>query len=591
MASRQQRDIPKLKLSKENLTKAYRIFRYVHFDSTRFTIGMIFLLFTVGVATAFPLLIGKLVGVGAKSAEESNRIGIILICLFAAQAVFSFFRYTLFVTVTEKMLFSIRQNLYAKLVKMPLDFFSERRVGELNSRVSADVSQMQDTFTTSIAELLRQTLVVIGCTGLLFYYYYKLAFVMLGILPVILIIALIFGRFVRKYSRKVQDKVAESNVIVEESLQGIQIVKSFTNEFFEIRRYSGLVSDIRDMALRLGRIRGAFISFFIFCMMGSIIFMVWYSLRLMGQGTFTSEELTTFVSLTIFIAASLGGIPEQFAQIQRGLGATDRILEILEKEHEPLTQVDAAQEPRLQGKVEFRNVSFAYNIRPDVQVLSNFNLSANPGETIAIVGRSGAGKSTIASLILRFYDNYSGSISYDGRDARDYDLQYLRSQMALVPQEVWLFGGTIRENIGYGRPGATMEEIREAARLANALQFIEGFPEGFETVVGERGLRLSGGQKQRVAIARAILRNPSILILDEATSSLDSESEHLVQEALENLMKNRTSFVIAHRLSTIRNADKIVVLEKGNTIEQGTHEQLLANNEGLFTKLYNLQMF
>jgi ABC-type multidrug transport system fused ATPase/permease subunit len=421
---------------------------------------------------------------------------------------------------------------------------------------------------------------------------------MLAIIPVLALLAVFFGRKIRKISKGVQDSVADSNIIVGETLQGIANVKSFTNEKHENERYSNTTKEIVKQAIKGGLARGSFFSFIIFCMGGGIVYLIYYVVKMKVEGLIQPEEMVSFLFYTVMVAASIGGLPEQYAQIQRAVGATERVFDLLDEPIEEISLTPAPSQspprggegtPRFKGEVEFQNVSFSYPSRKDFQVLKNISFKANKGETIAIVGPSGAGKSTITALILRFYDPDSGKIIIDGKNAMDYSLTELRSQMAIVPQDVLLFGGTIKENIGYGKQNSTLEEIKDAARKANALDFIESFPDKFETKVGERGIQLSGGQRQRIAIARAVLKDPSILLLDEATSSLDSESERLVQEALDKLMEGRTSLVIAHRLSTIRKANKIIVIDKGEVKESGTHEELIAIPDGLYRSLSKLQ--
>jgi ABC-type multidrug transport system fused ATPase/permease subunit len=365
-------------------------------------------------------------------------------------------------------------------------------------------------------------------------------------------------------------------------------VKAFANEFFEIVRYGKVTSSIRDLAVKGGKARGAFFSFIIFCLFGAIILLIWVAVRLENSGEISHGTMIQFMLYTIFVGASIGGIAEQYSQIQKAVGATERVMEILDATPEPVYEKDKGTMKRFAGEVEFRDVKFSYPSRLEVEVLRGLNFKVAAGQSIALVGQSGSGKSTIVSLILRFYDPVSGEIMVDGKSSSSYPLTAMRDQMAIVPQDVLLFGGSIYENISYARPGASREEVREAAKKANALEFIDGFPDGLDTVVGERGIKLSGGQRQRIAIARAVLKDPAILILDEATSSLDSESERLVQAALDELMKGRTTFIIAHRLSTIRNVDCILVLEEGVVKEQGTHSQLIGGN-GLYAALSKLQ--
>ncbi|MFB9107497.1 ABC transporter ATP-binding protein [Flavobacterium gyeonganense] len=592
MARYQENDLPKAKLDANSLQKAIRIFKYAKNHKWKFFLGLVFLLLTSATALAFPKLMGMLVDcVTNKDLSRANEIAVALLVILMLQAVFSFFRISLFVNFTENSLSNIRFALYENLIKLPMSFYSQKRVGELNSRISADISQLQDTFSTTIAEFLRQFILIIGGFIILGNISPKLTLMMLAIVPVVAVAAVIFGRFIRKYGKKTQDKVAESQVIVEETLQGISNVKAFANEWYEIQRYKNKIKEIVKIAIKGGQYRGYFASFIILCLFGCVVAVVWYGITLTIKGEVEGVgDLISFVLYTTFIGASFGGIAEMYAQIQKAVGATERVFELLEETPEAINaNPKALPVEKIKGTVAFKNVAFSYPSRKEVQVLKDVNFNADFGQKIALVGPSGAGKSTISSLLLRFYDITSGEILVDGKSIYDYDLENLRGNMSIVPQDVILFGGTIRENIAYGKPDASDEEIILAAKQANALNFIEGFPEKFETLVGERGVKLSGGQRQRIAIARALLKNPSILILDEATSSLDSESEKLVQEALEVLMEGRTSIIIAHRLSTIRNADKILVLDNGRITEEGTHQELINLENGIYKNLSNLQ--
>ena len=469
-------------------------------------------------------------------------------------------------------------------------FYSERRVGELTSRISSDISLLQETLTTTIAEFLRQILVISIGIGLLTYISGKLTLLMLALVPVVIVIAIIFGKKIKGLSKEAQDKIADSNVIVEETLQGIATVKAFVNEAFEYLRYKKKTDDVIAISLKAAIWRGAFASFIIFCLFGSIVAVIWYGVILVQEGQLSVGDLFTFILYSVFVGASLGGIADLYSQLQKAIGATENLLEILDEEQESSADTKKEDKEVKLGTVAFENVSFAYPSRNDVSVLSDLSFTVASGQQVALVGPSGAGKTTITALLLKFYDISSGAILIDGSNIESYKLDQLRSSMAIVPQDVVLFGGTIYENILYGDPKATNEQVRAAAKKANALEFIEEFPEQFETLVGERGVQLSGGQRQRIAIARAILKNPKILILDEATSALDSKSENLVQEALDELMKGRTSIVIAHRLSTIKKADKIVVLKEGKVAESGTHDELILKEDGLYRDLKTLQV-
>ncbi len=584
-------DLPKSKITASSLNKAKIIFKYAGNNSWKFYVGLVFLLLTSVTALAFPKFMGMLVDcVNKKDSELANQIALGLGLVLILQSIFSFFRLSLFVNFTENTLANVRLALYTNLVKLPMTFFSQKRVGELNSRISNDITQIQDTLTTTIAEFLRQFILIIGSFIMLASINVKLTIMMVSIVPLVGVAAVFFGRFIRKYSKKVQDQVAESQVVVEETMQGISIVKAFANEWYEIARYKDRIKEVVKIAIKGGQLRGYFASFIIICLFGTIVAVVWYGVQLSIGGEITVGELFTFILYSSYVGASSGGIAELYAQMQKAIGATERVFELLEETPEEIKALkNTSSLQKIKGNVSFKNVAFSYPSRKEIKVLKNVNFTASFGQKIAIVGPSGVGKSTIASLLLRFYDIEAGEILIDGKSIYDFDLENLRGNMSIVPQDVILFGGTIKENIAYGKPDATDEEILLAAQQANAYNFIESFPEKFETVVGERGIKLSGGQRQRIAIARALLKNPSILILDEATSSLDSESEKLVQEALEILMQGRTSIIIAHRLSTIRSADQILVLDNGVISEQGTHQELIGLENGIYKNLSNLQ--
>jgi ABC-type multidrug transport system fused ATPase/permease subunit len=584
-------DLPKAKITANSLNKAKIIFKYAGKNRWKFYVGLIFLLLTSVTALAFPKFMGMLVDcVNKKNGALANQIALGLGLVLLLQSVYSIFRLSLIVNFTENTLANVRLALYTNLVKLPMSFFSQKRVGELNSRISNDIGQIQDTLTTTIAEFLRQFILIIGSFIMLASINIKLTIMMVSVVPLVGVAAVIFGRFIRKYSKKVQDQVAESQVVVEETMQGISIVKAFANEWYEIERYKDKIKEVVKIAIKGGQFRGYFASFIIICLFGTIVAVVWYGVQLSIAGEITVGELFTFILYSSYVGASSGGIAELYAQMQKAIGATERVFELLEEVPEKIKSTEsAASIDKIKGNVTFKNVAFHYPSRKEIKVLKNVSFTAEFGQKIAIVGPSGAGKSTIASLLLRFYNINEGEILIDDKNIYDYDLENLRGNMSIVPQDVILFGGTIRENIAYGKPNATEEEILTAAKQANAYHFIESFPEKFETIVGERGIKLSGGQRQRIAIARALLKNPSILILDEATSSLDSESEKLVQEALEILMEGRTSIIIAHRLSTIRSADQILVLDNGEITEQGTHTELIALENGIYKNLSNLQ--
>ena len=580
----------KKKLNRDSLKKAMSIFRFIKPYRLKYAAGFVFLILSTGTTLSFGLLIGQITSViQGKSAFTLNQVTLFFVGVLVAQAIFSFFRIYFFSQVSERAMADVRRATYSKIITLPIPFFEQRRVGELTSRISSDVSQLQDVLTLTLAELFRQIATLTIGTAIIFYVSWKLTLFMLATFPVIIVAAMVFGKFIRKLSKLAQDQLATANVVVEETLQSVNIVKAFTNEKLEINRYGTALQQVINTALRAAKFRGVFVSFVIFALFGGIIGVVWYGGSLVLSNEMPFADLLTFIVYTTFIGGSVAGMGDLYAQLQKTVGASERILEILE---EP-SEVNATEELPLfvpvQGHVRFEDVRFTYPARPDVPVLKGITLDVAAGRKIALVGQSGAGKSTIVQLLMRYYTVGSGKITVDDRDLAGFNVTELRKNIAVVPQEVMLFGGTIAENIRYGKADATEDEVREAARKANALQFIDSFPEGLQTIVGERGVKLSGGQRQRIAIARAILKDPAILVLDEATSSLDAESERLVQEALDELMQNRTTIIIAHRLATIRKVDMIYVMREGQIAETGTHDQLATQEDGIYANLVRLQ--
>lgn len=580
------------------LKQAAGIFRYLLPYRVRFVTAVCLLVVGVSLGLLFPYMTGLLLdssiyhpkpGEVLTWRHNINEVAVLMLCALASQAGVAFFANYWFIRCGENALVDLRREVFGKLVGQSMTFFSQRRVGELSSRLTTDLAQLQETFTGTIPQILRQGLLMVGGIALVTYTSARLTGLMISTFPVLIIAAILFGRRIRKHSREAQDRMADGGTVIEESLQGIANVKAFGNERFELGRYGKYLGEYLGIILRTSRLRASVVSFVIFGIFGSVVLVFWYGATLMQEGQLSFGKLTSFILYTTFIGGSVVSLADVVSQVHKALGATERVRELLEEAPEIDSDATGAAVPRLRGEVSFEAVSFRYPSRRQTEVLRGLTLEAKAGEKIALVGASGAGKSTIVSLLLRFYEPDAGRILIDGKSSAAYSLGEVRGNMAVVPQEVLLFGGTIEENIRYGRPEATKEEIVEASRQAACHEFIAKFPEGYETVVGERGVKLSGGQRQRIAIARALLKNPAILILDEATSALDSESEHLIQQGLDALLKNRTSFIIAHRLSTIRRVDRIYVVEDGRVIEAGTHAELVAREGGTYRRLCAIQ--
>ena len=583
----------KVKFSREGYQKAKQIIVYLKDYKYHFFIGMILLVLSSSLFMAFPVLAGELLNEASGKGTYGltlDQIGLLIIGILVLQGVFSYTRVWLFAIISERGMANIRKSFYNKLISLPITFFEENRVGELTSRSASDVQQLQDAISITLAEFVRQIVVLIVGMVILIVMTGKLTLLMLGTLPFVVIAAYFFGRYIRTLSRERQDELAKTNSIIEETLQAIYAVKSYTNEWFESIRYGKSIDKVVDISLRFAKIRGLFFVFIITFLFGVMSFILWQGAKMVQAGDMPVGNLITFISITAFIGGSIAGLSSLYTQLVRAVGSTERIIEILGEPSElELKDGETAVSESLTGDVIYQDIHFSYPSRLDVPVLKGVNLEIKGGQTVALVGSSGSGKSTIVQLLMRFYDIDSGNVTVNGKNIQDYNITTFRKNIAVVPQEVILFGGTIGENIEYGKPGATREEILEAARQGNVMEFIDRFPEGLDTTVGDRGVKLSGGQRQRIAIARAILRNPAILLLDEATSSLDAESERVVQDALNNLMKGRTSIVIAHRLATIREADCIYVLEHGEIVEKGTHEELSNRQNGAYSSLAKLQ--
>lgn len=581
------------KMSKEKLNNALHIFKYVLPYKWAFILGMVFLsagsLIFLGIMKVPGEIFNVISGESSYNLNLNQLFGVIIL-LLVLQSVLSYFRVQLFAIVSEKSMALLRKDLYEKMVSLPISFFEERRVGELTSRITNDVTEVQGVVSITLAEFIRQLIILIGGILIIIFSMPKLALIILATFPVVVIGAMFFGRYIRKLMRERQDQLALTNVVVEETMQSIQTVKAYTNEWFEMKRYVKNLNEAVRVSLKAAHMRGLFASFIILVMFGALFFIMWQAAQMVMAGELPKGGLVDFVVFTGIIGGAIASLGNFYTTIVSAIGATERMLEIIDMESELTVPSDYKPSSlTLKGEVVYEDVNFSYPTRKDITVLKKVSFRIEPGKKIALVGASGAGKSTIVQLLLRFYGLDEGRILVDGMDIKSFDISDYRQQIAIVPQEVLLFGGTIRENILYGKPNATAEEIENAAKMANAWDFIISFPEGLETIVGERGIKLSGGQRQRIAIARAILKDPAILLLDEATSSLDAESEKLVQDALNKLMKGRTSMIIAHRLSTIRDVDQIYVIEGGEIIEQGTHEELSVLDNGAYNSLAKLQ--
>lgn len=593
MARRSGSKTPKKPITWKALKRIARMYVYIRPFQGEFLLGMLFLLLSSGSNLAFPAFLGDLVDAAQNDAARINPIALTLGGLLLAQAVFSFGRIVFFERVAQRALAALRQAMYGHLIDLPLPFFHQRRVGELTSRLQSDIGVLQETFTSTLAEFIRQIVVITGGIALLTYTSWKLTAFMLAILPVVILLAVVFGGRIRKYSKQVQDASADSNTVVEESLSAIATVKAYTNEDRERSRYKESTLHVARLAITGGILRGAFASFLILGLFGALVAVVWKGTSLIATGELAAGQLFSFVIYSGFIGGSIGGMADVYARLQKAVGATEALLDMLDEAIEESSEAVPTTLPDpLPGTpaVSFQEVDFAYPSRPDVPVLQGFSLDIDPGMQVALVGPSGAGKTTVVQLLLRFHEAAEGSLAFYGHPSTSLAKKAWRAQTAWVPQDVILFGHSIRENIAYGRPDASDADIQQAAKEANAWEFIQRFPDGMDTQIGERGVQLSGGQRQRIAIARAVLRDPQILLLDEATSSLDAESEGLVQEALQRLMQGRTSLVIAHRLSTVRTADRIAFLDGGRVVEFGTHAELMTLADGKYRHFVDQQM-
>ncbi|MGB3703628.1 MAG: ABC transporter ATP-binding protein [Anaerolineales bacterium] len=581
---------PKSRISREELGIYTRLLGYVRPYMKWMVISIIALLFSVGLGLILPLVIRNLVDLILVDNDlpQLNRLAIGLFVVFILQSIASFIHRLSLAYVGENAVVDIRVQVYSHLQDLSLRFFGDNRTGEIVSRITNDTALLQSAITDDLVALLRQVITLIGAAVLLFWLDWRLTLIILLGVPFITLTMVWLGRKIRRESKAVQDALAKSASVVEETVAGVRIVKSFARERYEIDRFSSAVDEIYTAAIRrakIGAVLGPIIGFMAFA---SITITLWFGAYEVIQGRLTAGDLVAYLIYTMMVAAPIASLAGLYASFQGAIGATEHLFDLLDEKPDIVSKPGAVILPPLTGEVRFEQVSFTYS--EDIPVLKEVSFLAQPGQVIALVGPSGAGKSTLISLIPRFWDADAGVVTIDGYDIREVDLPSLREQIGIVPQETILFSDSVFANIQYGKLDATREEVEAAAKAANAHEFIlNDLPGGYETEVGERGVKLSGGQRQRVAIARAILKNPRILILDEATSSLDSESEGLVQEALEHLMQSRTSFVIAHRLSTIVNADWVLVLNEGRLVEQGTHLTLLEEPDGLYARLYEMQ--
>ncbi len=578
------------RLNRESIHTFRRVMAYVWPYSHWFTISIITLVFSTLLGLVLPLVVRGLVDVVLVDGNLSrlNQWTAGLFVIFIVQAIFSFAHRLSLAFVGERAIADIRIALYTHLQRLSLRYYADNRTGEIISRLTNDISQLQAAITENVMALLRQAITLMGAAALLFWLNWQLtAIILLGIPPITLTMV-VLGRRIRHASKMVQDALAEAANVAEETTSGVRIVKSFARESYEIGRFSAKVNETFAAAMVRAKVSAILAPIIGFLAFASITITLWVGSYQVIQGNLTAGGLVAYLIYTMMVATPIATLAGLYTQFQAALGSTERVFGLLDTAPDIADRPDAYPLPPVTGQVSFETVDFDYVAA--VPVLKGVSFTAVPGQVIALVGPSGAGKSTLVNLIPRFYDVADGRVLIDGHDIRDVTLHSLRDQIGIVPQETSLFSATVLENIRYGKLAATMAEVEAAAQAANAHDFIlNDLPDGYQTLVGERGVKLSGGQRQRVAIARAILKNPRILILDEATSSLDSESESLVQEALERLMHGRTSFVIAHRLSTVLNADQIMVLDQGRIVAQGTHEALLLDADGLYRRLYQLQ--
>ena len=556
------------------------------------TLASLALLLSAAIGLAFPLVVGRLLDAAFVDRNRAllDRVALGLTGLFLVQAFLNYAQTYLLSATGERAVAGLREELFAKLLDMPPGFFADRKTGELTSRLTTDIGLLQGVLSHQIAEFSRQILALVGGIVLLTWLQPSLTLTALAVVPVAVWTALFFGRRLRRISTGVQDRVADATAVAEEAFSQIRTVQSFVQEPAERARYGGMIGKVVASALVRAQVRGVFFGAITFSMFTGIVIVLWQGGRLVLDGSLTAGTLVSFLLYTVTIAASVGALASFFSNYQESVGAAERVFELLESVTLIADPAAPTPLPRpVRGRVEFDRVSFKYLDHPDAPwAVREVSLTLAPGEVVAIVGPSGAGKTTLVSLLPRFWDVAEGAIRLEGIDIRQLRLKELRGAIGVVPQEPALFSGTVRENIAYARPEASLADIERAARAAHAHEFVERLTAGYDTIVGERGVKLSGGQRQRIAIARAVLKDPAVLVLDEATSSLDTESERLVEDALEKLLVGRTTLIIAHRLSTVRRADRLVVLDHGRVVEEGSHADLLAQG-GLYARLYQRQ--
>ncbi len=554
----------------------------------RLALGCTFLAIGSVTTLAYPQAIRTILdeALGRRDPAVVDRAVLVMLGLFVVQGVAVAFRYVLFSIAGERVVTKLREDLYRAILEQEIAFFDARKTGELTSRLASDTTVLQNTVSVNVSMALRNVASVLGGIGMLVWTSPKLTAVMLAVVPPVAVGAVFYGRRVRALSRDVQDALASASEVAEETIGGVRTVRSFAAEKTETTRYAGALDRSFQLARKRALTAGVFVGAASMAAFAAAAAVLWYGGRLVIAGTMTVGALTSFFVYSLVVAFSLAAVSDVWADFMRASGAGARVFEILDRRS---AMAGAGVRPEIaRGAVRFERVSFRYPARPDAEVLRSLDLSLRPGEVVALVGPSGAGKSTIAALLARLYDPTEGRVLLDERDVRELDADWLRAHVGAVAQEPLLFSRSIADNIRYARPEATDEEVLDAARAANAYDFVMGFPDRFQTMVGERGVQLSGGQKQRIAIARAVLKDPRVLVLDEATSALDAESEHLVKEALDRLMRGRTTLVIAHRLSTVRDADRVVVLDRGRVVQVGDHRSLLAE-DGLYKKLVERQ--